>query len=155
MAKLTEIQLGMLCQVKTKCVGSAQGRCVRGVTLEHQPAPFLSPLLLSTSPGSRHCCTATLLQIFPRHVLETMSIIGGAMGAQDLAGMARSHNNVSVLFMDICGAFDVWQLQAGRWRACAQCCADYTKPLPLLGSPGFTDMSNWVPPQAVMPFVNE
>lgn len=27
LAKLTEIQLGMLCQVKTKCVGSTQGRC--------------------------------------------------------------------------------------------------------------------------------
>ena len=45
-----------------------------------------------------------LLQIFPRHVIEFLSTGGNMALPQNLGHLARSHADVSVLFMDICGA---------------------------------------------------
>ena len=48
------------------------------------------------------CCLP--LQLFPRHVIEFMSAGGSLSQPANLGNLARSHNDASILFMDICGA---------------------------------------------------
>lgn len=70
------------------------------------------------TPASSNTTCRLMSQIFPRHVLEAMSTTGGTMGTGDLAGMARSHNDVSILFMDICGALQKRQLAMAHSAPC-------------------------------------
>ena len=50
-----------------------------------------------------------MIQIFPRHVIDYMSsggaLSGDGVNAGDVGGLARSHEDVTILFMDIVGGW--------------------------------------------------
>ena len=82
MAQLAETQLAMLGQV---------GDCRTTVHIYQ----------INTHPCS------CLFQIFPRHIIEYMSAGGALGGGPDAGGemgrLARAHQHVTILFMDIVG----------------------------------------------------
>ena len=43
------------------------------------------------------------MQIFPKHVIEFLSQSKSMPSGRDMAQLARSHKDVSILFMDIVG----------------------------------------------------
>ncbi|KAJ9507019.1 hypothetical protein QJQ45_004685 [Haematococcus lacustris] len=42
-------------------------------------------------------------QIFPKHIIEYMATSGPSFGPEQVAGLARQHHHVTILFMDIVG----------------------------------------------------
>ena len=91
MAQLTESQLGMLSQVRPQ-----EMRAELSLMWVETLGTFLasSPLTAFLAP----------LQIFPRHVVDFMTEGGtAAQVPQEIARLARSHEEVSILFMDIVG----------------------------------------------------
>eukprot|EP00955_Chlamydomonas_euryale_P103125 365467-Chlamydomonas_euryale.AAC.30 len=54
------------------------------------------------------CAQLTVLsQGFPRHIVEFFTLMDSVNIAKDMGRLARSHTDVTVLFMDIAGRFRV------------------------------------------------
>ena len=139
MAQLAETQLAMLGQV---------GDCRTTVHIYQ----------INTPPCS------CLFQIFPRHIIEYMSAGGALGGGPDAGGemgrLARAHQDVTILFMDIVGESPEslaiilqtfhYLCPIDRFHFHVQA-SPTTSTLP---GAGFTSMSKQVPPVAVMNFLN-
>ena len=48
------------------------------------------------------------MQMFPRHVLEYV-VSGAPNGSESVASLATSHENVTIMFMDIVGGSGPWE----------------------------------------------
>ncbi|KAJ9508086.1 hypothetical protein QJQ45_021443 [Haematococcus lacustris] len=84
-----------------RSLGRMQSRCDPGAFMQEDVSETAAMEHMLADLAESQLTMAS--QIFPKHIIEYMATSGPSFGPQQVAGLARQHHHVTILFMDIVG----------------------------------------------------